>query len=54
MKRAECIGMLYPELDDKVVVTIMGACAQELYDLEATERVSRLKRRLLDGLAGGL
>src|SRR5580765_6645764 len=25
--------MLYPELDDKVVVTIMGACAQELYDL---------------------
>ena len=33
MKRAECIGMLYPELDDKLVVTIMGACAQELYDL---------------------
>ena len=25
--------MLYPELDDKIVVTIMGACAQELYDL---------------------
>ena len=33
LKRAECIAMLYPELDDKVVVTIMGACAQELYDL---------------------
>ena len=33
MKRAECIAMLYPELDDKPVVTIMGACAQELYDL---------------------
>ena len=33
MKRAECIAMLYPELDDKIVVTIMGACAQELYDL---------------------
>jgi sulfopyruvate decarboxylase subunit beta len=33
MKRAECIGMLYPELDDKLVVTIMGACAQEPYDL---------------------
>ena len=33
MKRAECIGMLYPELQDKLVVTIMGACAQELYDL---------------------
>jgi sulfopyruvate decarboxylase subunit beta len=25
--------MLYPELEDKLVVTIMGACAQELYDL---------------------
>jgi sulfopyruvate decarboxylase subunit beta len=33
VKRAECIAMLYPELDDKAVVTIMGACAQELYDL---------------------
>jgi len=33
VKRAECIAMLYPELDDKIVVTIMGACAQELYDL---------------------
>jgi sulfopyruvate decarboxylase subunit beta len=32
MKRAECIAMLYPELDDRLVVTIMGACAQELYD----------------------
>ena len=33
MKRAECIAMLYPELDDNPVVTIMGGCAQELYDL---------------------
>ena len=33
VKRAECVAMLYPELDDKLVVTIMGACAQELYDL---------------------
>jgi len=33
VKRAECIAMLYPELADRVVVTIMGACAQELYDL---------------------
>ncbi len=32
MKRAECIAMLYPELEDKLVVTIMGACAQELYE----------------------
>jgi sulfopyruvate decarboxylase subunit beta len=33
VKRSECIAMLHPELEDKVVVTIMGACAQELYDL---------------------
>ena len=33
MTRAECIAMMYPEFDDKLVVTIMGACAQELYDL---------------------
>ena len=25
--------MIYPELHDKLVVTIMGACAQELYNL---------------------
>ena len=33
MERSECIAMLYPELEDKLVVTIMGACAQELYDV---------------------
>ncbi len=33
MERAQCIAMLYPELEDKLVVTIMGASAQELYDL---------------------
>ncbi len=33
MKRAKCIEAIYPELEDKIVVTIMGACAQELYDL---------------------
>ena len=33
MKRADCIKALYPELQDRLVVTIMGACAQELYDL---------------------
>src|SRR5579862_6164040 len=32
MERAACIDMIYPELHDKLVVTIMGACAQELYD----------------------
>ena len=33
MKRVECIEALYSELEDRLVVTIMGACAQELYDL---------------------
>jgi sulfopyruvate decarboxylase subunit beta len=33
VERAQCIEVLYPELRDKLVVTIMGACAQELYDL---------------------
>ena len=33
MKRADCIQAMYEELQDKLVVTIMGACAQELYDL---------------------
>ena len=33
MKRADCLGALYPELGDRLVVTIMGATAQELYDL---------------------
>lgn len=33
MKRADCIEALYPELEHRLVVTIMGASAQELYDL---------------------
>ena len=33
MKRVDCIEAMYEELQDKLVVTIMGACAQELYDL---------------------
>src|SRR5207237_5786868 len=33
MERAGCIEMIYPELEDRIVVTIMGACAQELYNL---------------------
>ena len=52
MKRAECIGMLYPELDDKVVVTIMGACAQELYDLGHKENFFYLQHAM--GLASSL
>jgi sulfopyruvate decarboxylase subunit beta len=33
MERAGCLEMIYPELHDALVVTIMGACAQELYNL---------------------
>jgi sulfopyruvate decarboxylase subunit beta len=33
VKRADCLGALHPELGDRLVVTIMGATAQELYDL---------------------
>ena len=33
MERAGCLEMIYPEIEDKLVVTIMGACAQELYNL---------------------
>ena len=52
MKRAECIAMLYPELDDKVVVTIMGACAQELYDLGHRENFFYLQHAM--GLASSI
>jgi len=52
VKRAECIGMLYPELDDKVVVTIMGACAQELYDLGHKENFFYLQHAM--GLASSI
>ena len=33
MKRIDCIKSIYPELEDCVVVTIMGAVAAELYSL---------------------
>jgi sulfopyruvate decarboxylase subunit beta len=52
VKRAECIGMLYPELDDKLVVTIMGACAQELYDLGHKENFFYLQHAM--GLASSI
>jgi len=50
--RAECIGMLHPELDDKIVVTIMGACAQELYDLGHKENFFYLQHAM--GLASSI
>ena len=52
MKRAECIAMLHPELDDKLVVTIMGACAQELYDLGHRENFFYLQHAM--GLASSI
>ena len=52
MKRAECIAMLYPELDDKLVGTIMGACAQELYDLGHKDNFFYLQHAM--GLASSI
>ena len=52
MKRAECLGMIYPDLDDKLVVTIMGACAQELYDLGHRENFFYLQHAM--GLASSI
>ena len=50
--RAECIAMLYPELHDKPVVTIMGACAQELYDLGHRDNFFYLQHAM--GLASSI
>jgi sulfopyruvate decarboxylase subunit beta len=52
MKRAECIKALYPELTDSLVVTIMGACAQELYDLGHRENFFYLQHAM--GLASSI
>lgn len=52
MKRAECIKALYPEFEDCLVVTIMGACAQELYDLGHCENFFYLQHAM--GLASSI
>jgi sulfopyruvate decarboxylase subunit beta len=44
--------MMYPEFDDRLVVTIMGACAQELYDLGHRENFFYLQHAM--GLASSL
>lgn len=44
--------MLYPELDDTIVVTIMGACAQELYDLGHKDNFFYLQHAM--GLASSI
>lgn len=52
MHRAGCIEMMYPELEDKLVVTIMGACAQELYNLGHRENFFYLQHAM--GLASSI
>jgi sulfopyruvate decarboxylase subunit beta len=52
MERAGCIQMIYPELHDKVVVTIMGACAQELYNLGHCDNFFYLQHAM--GLASSI
>jgi sulfopyruvate decarboxylase subunit beta len=52
MKRVKCIEAIYPELQDKLVVTIMGACAQELYDLGHCDNFFYLQHAM--GLASSI
>jgi len=52
VERAQCIEMIYPELEDKLVVTIMGACAQELYNLGDRENFFYLQHAM--GLASSI
>jgi sulfopyruvate decarboxylase subunit beta len=52
MQRAGCLEMICPELEDKLVVTIMGACAQELYDLGHRDNYFYLQHAM--GLASSI
>jgi sulfopyruvate decarboxylase subunit beta len=52
MERAGCLEMICPELQDKPVVTIMGACAQELYNLGHRENFFYLQHAM--GLASSI
>ena len=52
MERQQCIEVIYPELEDKLVITIMGACAQELYDLGHRENFFYLQHAM--GLASSI
>lgn len=52
MERVRCLEMIYPELEDRLVVTIMGACAQELYDLGHRESFFYLQHAM--GLASSI
>ncbi len=52
MNRAQCLEMIYPEIEDMLVVTIMGAAAQELYDLGHRENFFYLQHAM--GLASSI
>ena len=52
MERAGCIQMIYPELEDRIVVTIMGACAQELYNVGDRDNFFYLQHAM--GLASSI
>ncbi len=52
MLRSKCLEAIYPELQDKLVVTIMGSCAQELYDLGHRENFFYLQHAM--GLASSI
>jgi sulfopyruvate decarboxylase subunit beta len=52
MERARCLEMIYPELTEKLVVTIMGASAQELYNLGHRENFFYLQHAM--GLASSI
>ncbi len=52
MQRAKCIEAIYPEFANKLVVTNMGACAQELYDLGHCDNFFYLQHAM--GLASSI
>ncbi len=52
MERVHCLEQIHPELEDMLVVTIMGACAQELYDLGHRENFFYLQHAM--GLASSI
>ena len=52
MLRSKCLEAIYPEMQDKLVVTIMGACAQELHDLGHLENFFYLQHAM--GLASSI
>lgn len=52
MERSRCLEMIYPQLEEGLVVTIMGACAQELYDLGHRDNFFYLQHAM--GLASSI